>query len=81
MADDADKSTDLAGRLAAPRAPAERASYFECFPTKRPPRPRKVVLRAFADRWIALGWVFVEDSGGKVTIEWRGGGEPAEVGR
>lgn len=81
MADDADKSTDLASRLAAPRAPAERATYFECFPTKRLPRPRKVVLRAFADRWIALGWVAVEDSAGKVTIEWRGAGEPAEVGR
>lgn len=84
MADDADKSADLADRLAAPRAPAERATYFECF-KRQTPRPRKVVLAAFVDRWIALGWVAVAHhvAGGervKVTIEWLGGGEPATPG-
>lgn len=76
MADDADKSADLADRLAAPRAPAERATYFECF-KRQPPRPRKVVLRAFADRWLVLGWIAVETGASKVTIEWPGDGEPA----
>jgi len=79
--DDADKSADLASRLEAGRAPAEQATYFECFRRNPPVRPRKVVLRAFADRWIALGWVVVEDVAGKVTVEWTRGGTPAEVTR
>lgn len=80
MADDADKSADLAERLAAARAPTERATYFECF-KKHTPRPRKVILRAFADRWVALGWSVVgEDGPGKVAIEWTRGGEPSTPG-
>lgn len=77
--DDADRVTEQAERLTAPRD-ADRPEpllYFSC--RRRfdaPARERKVVLAGFVERWIAAGWVVVAPEGkGKLAIEWPGPGE------